>query len=118
VGGYSNSGCLEDGGRQECGEDLIEFTVGPGILHLLHGNALYNCCPDDIVISVSLEGTLVRMTEEELLTDPCYCVCCYEVEAAVIDIAPGAYTVQFCWFDYDINDQRCYEGPIVIPSSG
>ena len=118
IEGHSNSGCLSGGPREECGEDQIEFSAEPGLLHVLHQNALYNCCPDDIVISVTPNGNVLRLTEEELLTNPCYCVCCYDVEATVVDIGPGTYTVEFCWFDYDTDGQRCYEEQIVIPSSG
>jgi hypothetical protein len=115
MGGYSNSGCLPS--RQDCGEDVIELTPGPGTLHVLHMNALYNCCLDEIVISVLLEGDLIKLTEEEILTFPCWCECCYDVEGTVIDLEPGAYTVEFCWFDYDIDDERCYTEDVVIPPS-
>ncbi|UCC31414.1 MAG: hypothetical protein JSU86_03885, partial [Phycisphaerales bacterium] len=86
----------------------------PGTLHVLHNNATYNCCPDDIVVSLSVEGSVITLTEEEVLTDPCFCVCCYNVEATVVDLAPGSYIVEYCWYDYDLGD-RCDRQGIVIP---
>ena len=116
IGGHSNSGCLRDGDDACADPDEVEFTVvGPGTLHVLHTNATYNCCPDDIVISLSVEGNLLRLTEEEVLTEPCWCVCCYNIEATVVDLAPGAYTVRFCWFDYETGGEQCYIEDIVIP---
>ena len=121
VEGYSNSGCLpgthsSPGGWYPCGEDQIEFTVvGAGTLRVLHLNAAYNCCLDDIVISLTIEPGILRLTEEEILTDPCYCICCYDVEATVVDLAPGEYTVELCWWDYDSWDEECYTDTVVIP---
>ncbi len=118
---YSNSGCLNDSGRDvgPCEEDdQIEFTVEEQTLHVLHSNATYNCCLDDIAISVSQEGDLLSLTEEEILTLPCYCICCYNVEATVVDLAPGTYTVEFCWYDYETHQIQCYVEEIVIPGGG
>jgi hypothetical protein len=121
VAGYWNSGCLADGNGDPywpCGEDEIGLTVAPNTLYVVHENAAYNCCPDDIVISLSAEGDVLRLTEEEILTDPCYCICCYEVTATIVDLAPGPYTVEFWWYDYDTHDYRCYVEEIVIPGGG
>ncbi|MGB2987485.1 MAG: hypothetical protein WBE26_16600, partial [Phycisphaerae bacterium] len=117
IGGYSNSGCLDKSGgdRSQCGEDEIELTPGPGTLDVVHRNALYNCCPDDIVISLSVEGAVLRLTEEEILTDGCFCVCCFDVQATVLNLEPGEYTVEFCWYDYDSSEEECYVQDIVIP---
>ena len=108
-----------EGGQRDdypcSGDDQIVLTVEPGTLHVLHRNATYNCCPDDIVISLSIEGSLLRLTEEEILTMPCPCVCCYEVDATVVDLAPGTYTVQFCWHDYQTGVERCYLEEVEIP---
>jgi hypothetical protein len=110
IGEYSNSGCLDDPNDPwfaPCGDDEFEFTVEDNTLHVLHRNATYNCCPDDIVISVCLEGDLLRLTEEEILTEPCWCICCYNVEATVVDLPSGEYVVEFCWFDYEAQETQC-----------
>ena len=44
--------------------DLFDYAA------LVHGNATYNCCPDDIVLSLTVEGNTLRLTEEEVLTMP------------------------------------------------
>ena len=118
IGDSSNSGCLTgpQGDPYPCpDDDEIEFTVEGTTLQVLHSNATYNCCPDDIAVSLSVEGTILRLTEEEILTDPCYCTCCYEVEATVVDLAPGEYTVEFCWYDYETEGERCFMEDIVVP---
>ena len=112
---YSNTGCLEEPPPgYPCGDDQIHLTVEGSTLHVLHTNATYNCCPYDIVISLSVQGPVLALTEEEILTDPCYCICCFEVAATIVDLAPGQYTVEFCWFDYDTNQEECYFEDIVV----
>ncbi|UCC32531.1 MAG: hypothetical protein JSU86_09655 [Phycisphaerales bacterium] len=119
VGEYFNSGCLGQGHRsnqEPCLEpDGIELSAEPGTLHVLHNNATYNCCPDDIVVLLSMEGNVIRLTEEEVLTLPCACLCCYNVEATVVDLPPGEYTVELCWYDYETFGQKCHQQDIVIP---
>jgi len=116
MGDVTDSGCLEPPGEGPCPEDdEIQLTVQENTLHILHANATYNCCPDDIVISLTVEGNVLHLIEEEILTDPCWCICCYEVEGTVVDLAPGEYTVEFCWYDYDTGQVRCHVQDIVIP---
>lgn len=117
IGGYSNSGCLP-GTREDfapCGDDEIELTVEGNTLYTVHRNATYNCCPDDIVVTLSVEGSVLALTEEEILTNPCYCICCYDVESTVVDLSPGEYTVAYCWYDYDTYQEECHVEDIVIP---
>jgi hypothetical protein len=117
IGGYSNSGCLSESrsGYPWCGEDEIEVAVEGTTLHVWHRNATYNCCPDDIVVSLSAQGSMLCLTEDEVLTIPCDCMCCYDVEATVVNLAPGPYTVQFCWVDHDIGGEQCWVEHVVIP---
>jgi hypothetical protein len=121
VGECVSSGCLDDPNDPwwpPCGDDEIELSVAGDVLYVVHRNATYNCCRDEIVITASLEGNLLTLTEEEIVPNPCYCLCCYNVAATVIDLAPGTYTVEFCWYDYDTNQIECYVDEIVIPGDG
>ena len=116
VSSYSNSGCLWGVTRDAmCVEDdTVQFTAAAGTLHALHSNASYNCCLDDTVVSVAVDGSTIILTEEEILTEPCWCICCYDVEATVAALAPGTYTVVYCWLD-DEEGLRCYSDTVVIP---
>jgi hypothetical protein len=112
---YFNTGC-DDASRGvgwPCADDRVELTVCGRTLHAVHWDALYNCClVDDIAVSLSAEGNVLRLIE----TDPggnCHCVCCYDVETTIIDLAPGMYIVQYCWEDYD-DPFGCHVETIVI----
>ncbi|UCG16167.1 MAG: Ig-like domain-containing protein [Phycisphaerales bacterium] len=117
---YSDSGCLPPppgDDKSVCDDDdVIELTVQGNTLHVLHRNATYNCCPADIVISLVIEGNVLRLTEEEILGgEACTCLCCYNVEATVVDLVAGVYMVEFCWDDWETGQQQCYTEQIVIP---
>lgn len=128
---YSDSGCLPGTGEDweqtladlleapedypGCQDDQIEVTVQERGLKLTHRNATYNCCPDDIAVTLSLEGAVVRVTEEEDLTSGgCFCLCCYDVEASVVGLYPGEYALEYCWEDHEIDGEECYTEDIVI----
>jgi hypothetical protein len=117
---YSNSGCLpspsltaEDDQYPFCGGDKMEITVEGCTIHLVHRNATYNCCPDDIEVTLIVEGNLLQLTETEILTTPCYCLCCYNVESTIVDLWPGTYIVEYCWHDYETGDE-CHSEEEVI----
>ena len=122
IGDYSNSGCLpgppiDVQGNQYpwCGEDKIETSVEDHTIDIVHKNATYNCCPDDIQVSLSVEGNVLRVTENEVLTTPCDCLCCYDVESTIVDLSPGTYELEYCWYDYESGRTECDTQAIVVP---
>jgi hypothetical protein len=117
VARYTNSGCLTDqsGEPWMCTEDdLIEFVVEDATLYVRHSYANYNCCLDDIAVYMDIEDGRLLLTEQELAEEPCWCICCYEVNATIVGLSAGAYTVEFYWYDYDTSTVRCVVGEIVI----
>ena len=70
------------------------------------------------VVGVGLAHSdyMISLRETEILTDPCYCICCYDVEAAVVDLTPGLYTIELCWLEFgDPPEETCYQAEVVIP---
>ncbi|MCP4590838.1 MAG: hypothetical protein GY842_08835 [bacterium] len=103
-------------GYSACSEDdLIDLHIWGYTVDVVHVNATYNCCPDEIAVTMTAEDNVIRMTEEEVLTSPCRCTCCYEVYSTLEDIKPGAYTLEYCWYDYETGAQRCQQEDFVIP---
>jgi hypothetical protein len=117
VGEVFHTDCWEarDGERGWCPADVIVLTVEGGTLHTDHQNVEYNCCLEDIVVTLTVQGDLVRLDEEEITPEPCWCMCCNEVWATVEGLLPGTYTVQYCWLEADTNQVECYTDIIVIP---
>jgi len=115
LAGSSHSGCLPGSRDGWCDPDAFVFTVTGGTLHTLHHDATYNCCPDDIVVHLDVQGSVLLMTEEEILSQPCYCLCCYDVEATVEGLSPGEYLVRYCYWEDETGSQECYEETMVVP---
>lgn len=129
---YGDGGCLpgeeepaggEDplGGGDEypfCGDDVVDVLPGPGAVQVVHRHTTYNCCPDEIMVTLEVDGTFLRLTEEEILTMPCPCLCCYDVDSTVVDVEPGIYTVEYCWFDYETSQDVCHVEDVEIPRGG
>jgi hypothetical protein len=121
IGSYGDGGCKSgkklglNAAQYPCGDDEFLLTVIGNTLHLMHKNATYNCCPDDIVVSLTVQGNTLNLKEEEILTTPCYCLCCYDVESTVVDLPPGEYVVRYCWSDYETGQEQCHTETIVIP---
>ena len=114
---FSNSGCLQgpnDETQWPCDEDEVELTLDGNTLNVVHRNATYNCCATDIVVFSAPDGDVLRLTEEEILISPCFCTCCYDVEATVVGVLPDTYTVEYCWEDDELGAQ-CHTEEIVVP---
>ena len=46
------------------------FTVTGRTLLVDHLNATYNCCPDDILVELTVAGNYLLLTETEVLSSP------------------------------------------------
>ena len=115
---YGSFGCMDNPEEPQyppCGDDVISYAMLESGLHVLHENATYNCCGDDIVIHVEVEGDTIYLTEEEIMSEGCYCICCFTVEAVIEGLAPGTYAVEFCWYNYETDTTMCDIQDIVIP---
>jgi len=112
---YSDSGCLSGEPDGLCDPDEFILEVDGHTLNTFHMSAEYNCCPDEIAVSLEVQGNVLIFTEDEILTNPCYCICCYDVEASAVNLPSGRYEVVYCWFEYDTNQVECHEEEITIP---
>ena len=120
---YSNSGCLDnpllaeaEGDYPWCGNDEIVAVVEGNKIMVTHLNATYNCCPDEIAVTLSSEGNHLKLMEEEILTTPCDCLCCYNVEAEITGLISSEYIVEVCWTDYETQRTLCDSVTVVVPS--
>ena len=116
VSEHGDSGCLDlTEGYPDCGEDVIEYQVRNSDLYVAHRNATYNCCPDDLAISiVGFDPGRLQLWEEEILTMPCDCMCCYDILAVIVDLPPDEYEVEFCWLDWETPGVKCDLQVVVV----
>lgn len=120
IGEYADSGCLpqsrlnlEADQYPFCGDDEIEFILEGGTVRMVHTNATYNCCPEDIVVSMSVEGDVIAVTEKEI-GGFCHCLCCYDVKSTIVDLPPGEYVISYSWYDYETGEVKTKEEVVNI----
>ena len=99
-------------------EDAFRTEVVGDAITIHHLGATYNCCPEPFAYEVSQEGDRIVVQENEILENPCYCLCCYDLEATVSGAAPGAWNVVFRWYDYETWLWREVVLPVVVPAPG
>lgn len=76
------------GAAQEC---LVYSYDGESLLEISHVNAVFNCCPDSLIGSISLTGDGITMTESG--EGLCDCLCLYDLDYRLAGVAPGTYTL-------------------------
>ncbi len=119
IKGYSNSGCLDMhyGVPEEypgCGEDEVIAMVEGNSIFVTHMNTTYNCCPDDIEVTLSSQGNILTLHEKAILTWPCYCLCCYNIYTEIADLTPGEYTIVVCWQDRETHGELCKTVKVIM----
>jgi hypothetical protein len=75
-------------------EHKVKVTVEGLRIHVVHGNAILNCCLDTIEVDLTHDGRLLMLREKEVVTTPCDCICPFEVEATIEVLLPGTYVLE------------------------
>lgn len=75
-------------------EDCIEYEIINNTLHIRHINAAFNCCPNKVYAIASISNDTIRITEKEILTDPCKCNCLYDIEYNIQNITDSLYVIE------------------------
>ena len=94
-------------GCKETGEDMMSRTstthpfgkesivcqaMDDGCLYIRHENAIYNCEPDKIDITISTERRTIVLTEKEV-NPKANCICPYDLECTIGGLTNGEYTL-------------------------
>jgi hypothetical protein len=86
-------------------EDCIEYQYdGTNKLVLSHINAGFNCCPGEITAEIDFNSSLITITEREQMQD-CRCLCLFDLDYEVINLARGVYTLRIIEPYVDGGDQ-------------
>ena len=94
---YSIGTCTEPGAAASATtleeDNRFTFTVDGRFLHF-EDMMLTNCCPDELRVEMTIEGTLITIREIELTTAPCRCMCNFPVAATLGPFEPATYTIE------------------------
>jgi hypothetical protein len=91
-GGFeSDRADIEVSDDQNCMEYHYD---GGSLLKLRHLNGRFNCCPEELLVNISVDGDLITVTESEWLDDGCYCLCLYDLDYEIENLPAGSYAIQ------------------------
>ncbi|UCG60422.1 MAG: hypothetical protein JSV52_08785 [Candidatus Zixiibacteriota bacterium] len=95
----------------ECGgfvtdDPIVNATYGPSCilysyndttntLSIRHENAIFNCCIDEITAEFTVIDNVIVISEDDVESDPCDCVCPYDVDIEISNLPAGYYLVIF-----------------------
>ena len=70
------------------------FDAATNKLTLKHFNAGFNCCPDGLYSNISLVNDTILIQEFEVITEPCRCLCLYDLDMLITGVESKKYTVK------------------------
>lgn len=77
----------------ESGETRFSATVAGSYIHF-EDMMRANCCPDELLLEMDVDGNVITIYEREVLVTPCFCICDYPVTATLGPFEPGTYTFE------------------------
>lgn len=115
-----NSGDLLIHGVQEC----IEYEYdGESTLLLKHINAVFNCCPENIVADIKFIEHVIHIEEREM-NGICDCLCHYDLIYRLDNVTPGEYIIRIKYagwileYSFDLTSSksgsRCWDSQLPV----
>jgi hypothetical protein len=75
-------------------EDCLEYQYnGTDTLVVRHINAGFNCEPGEITADIEFNGNVITITERES-QQAADCLCLFDLDYEIINLAPGEYTLR------------------------
>ena len=118
---YSVGGCsIKSPGEITRGQKLksrVEVYVEGSSIKLLH-HLSYVCCADMVVNLQAIEKhenyTLLRIVEKNV-GEICRCICDYEIEIRISNLAPGRYRLEIYGVEFeDVPAEKLWEGLVEL----
>lgn len=75
-------------------QNCLEYYYdGESILLLRHLNGRFNCCPDSLTADFTIATVSILIEEIEWASQPCDCICLYDLDYKITDLPLGTYTI-------------------------
>lgn len=97
-------GCKSENLKSSTLEYIEYKVVNDHYLSLKHVNAEFNCCPEEIVVSVSIEDDKIIYTSNHK-TNGCYCTCLFDTYCEIGPIENTEYIIEINTYGIDIPIQ-------------
>ena len=88
-------------------QDCLQYSYGEdGVLQITRTNAGFNCCPDSFGVEIDLTENVITITENEFLTNGCFCLCLYDLQYSISGLPEGEYTIRVVEPYVTVSDQN------------
>ena len=78
---------------EEGTQDCIEYVFSDNILTIKHVNAGFNCCPEEFIVNLAVNGDTLIITEREK-ESMCDCNCLFDLDYTLSDIARKTWWIR------------------------
>ncbi|UCF44210.1 MAG: hypothetical protein JSV99_04660, partial [Planctomycetota bacterium] len=90
---YEITACGMKSAAVESGETRFTATVVGSYIYF-EDMMTANCCPDELLLEMDVDGNVITLYEREVLSMPCLCICDYPVTATLGPFEAGVYTLE------------------------
>jgi len=90
---FKNSDCNKKSNQLEDVESITFKAINNKQLHVIHTNAIFNCCPGKLFAECNLEGDTISIKEQET-EHTCDCICPYKLEYTIDNLPSKAYQIK------------------------
>jgi hypothetical protein len=94
-------------------EDSVLVWFSGNTVWVMHKNAFENCC-SGIVTEVVQTPQGFDVFEHDTSTNPCYCLCYFDILTTIHDVSPGVYLIRV----FDTAGNFVGEDAVVVPDEG
>ncbi|MGA1823638.1 MAG: BsuPI-related putative proteinase inhibitor [bacterium] len=109
-------GTTDDVSPHDSGEgQTFRYEYADTILSLYHNDVIYNCCSEDIVMTINSIDNVIDVYEDVLLQGAagCDCLCAYDLTLSIADVSFGSYEIRF--FNKNTGELYGAISDVVIP---
>lgn len=100
------------------GGDEIRVELDGTTVTIFHDAALYFCCDSSIRYEVSWEPDRLVVSEIEVVSPECECICCYDLHLELTDAPSGTRLIWYRWIDWETDTWINWYGEIDVPDMG
>ncbi len=109
-------------GQRFAEESVHLKMLSDNILKLTHINSIFNCCPEELSSSASLENNVIYIKEKESGDLMCDCLCYYDMSIELKGLEQQNYTFRIekhdeLYYEFKLNITAHLDTVIPIPSS-
>ncbi|UCB53188.1 MAG: hypothetical protein JSV10_03675 [Candidatus Zixiibacteriota bacterium] len=94
-------------------EDSVLVWFSANAVWVMHKNAFENCC-SKIVTEVIQTPEGFDIFEHDTSTNPCHCLCYFDIVTTIHDVSPGVYLIRV----FDTAGNFVGEDAVVVPDEG